>query len=190
MSRTYIALDTETTGLSPERDAITEIGAVKFQQGRVIGEWSSLINPFRTLPYKIQQLTGITQSDVDGAPPLRAVARSLQDFVRDLPIIGHNVSFDLAFLNNAGMFVDNPRIDTFELASILLPHASRYSLSMLTAELGIELSNAHRALNDARATKRPVSRAPGTCVRNGATHYPGHQPSGWEVELAAQDCVS
>jgi len=153
MSRTYVALDIETTGLNPERDAITEIGAVKFQQGHVIGEWSSLINPFRPLPYKIQQLTGITQSDVDNAPPLRKVARSLQDFVRDLPIIGHNVSFDLAFLNNAGLFVGNPHIDTFELASILMPHASRYSLSMLSTELGIELDNAHRALADARATK-------------------------------------
>ena len=73
MSRTYVALDIETTGLSPERDAITEIGAVKFSQDTIIAEWSSLVNPFRSLSYKIQQLTGISQADVDGAPPLRTL---------------------------------------------------------------------------------------------------------------------
>lgn len=153
MSKTYIALDIETTGLSPERDAITEIGVVKFRQDCVLAEWSSLVNPFRSLSYKIQQLTGITQSDVDGAPPLRSLVSSLQDFVRDLPIIGHNVAFDLSFLNSEGLFLNNPSIDTFEMAGILLPHAGRYSLSRLAEDLGIDLSNAHRALNDARATK-------------------------------------
>ena len=153
MSKTYIALDIETTGLSPERDAITEIGVVKFRQDRVLAEWSSLVNPFRSLSYKIQQLTGITQSDVDGAPPLHSLVSSLQDFVRDLPIIGHNVAFDLSFLNNERLFLNNPSIDTFEMAGILLPHAGRYSLSRLAGDLGIDLSNAHRALNDARATK-------------------------------------
>ena len=153
MSKTYIALDIETTGLSSERDTIIEIGVVKFRQDRVLAEWSSLVNPFRPLPYKIQQLTGISQPEVDKAPPLRSLLSSLQDFVRDLPIVGHNVAFDLSFLRNERLFLSNPYIDTFEMASILLPHASRYSLSMLTDDLGIRLSNAHRALSDARATK-------------------------------------
>ena len=149
MSRTYVALDIETTGLSPERDAITEIGAVKFSQDTVLAEWSSLVNPFRSLSYKIQQLTGISQADVDGAPPLGSLVHSLKDFVRDLPIIGHNVAFDLSFFHKEGLFLNNPSIDTFEMAGILLPHASRYSLSRLAEYLGIDLSNAHRALHDA-----------------------------------------
>ncbi len=153
MSKTYIALDIETTGLSPEHDAIIEIGAVKFQGRGCIGEFSSLVNPARAIPFKIQQLTGIAQAQVDKAPALRAVVPRLQDFVRDLTVIGHNVSFDLSFFQRAGFLQGNPSIDTFELASILMPHASRYSLGMLTEELGISLPDAHRALNDARAAK-------------------------------------
>ena len=153
MSKVYIALDIETTGLNAERDAIIEIGAVKFRQDRTLAEWSSLVNPFRPLPYKIQQLTGISQAEVDNAPPLRSLLPALRDFVRDLPIVGHNVAFDLSFCHTEKLFLDNPYIDTFELASILMPHASRYSLSMLTDELGIRLPSAHRALHDARAAR-------------------------------------
>ena len=153
VNKTYVALDLETTGLSPERDAIIEIGAVKFEGHRVVKEWSTLVNPQRPIPYKIQQLTGISQSQVDAAPGLRPAMTLLADFVRDLPVIGHNVAFDLAFLQRGGQFGANASIDTFELASILIPHAGRYSLSMLTAELGITIRDAHRALADARAAK-------------------------------------
>ena len=153
MSKTYIALDVETTGLNPEHDAIIEIGVVKFAEDRVLAEWSNLVNPHRPLPYKIQQLTGINPGQLEEAPSLRSLMPDLQDFVRDLPIVGHNIAFDLSFFRQQGCFLNNPSIDTFELASILMPHASRYSLSMLTAELGIALPNAHRALHDARAAR-------------------------------------
>lgn len=153
MSRIYVALDLETTGLRPEHDAIIEIGAVKFRENEVLETWSSLINPQRSIPHKITQLTGITQAEVDQAPTLSSVIGPLRSFVKDYPIVGHNVPFDLRFLERHDLFLDNPAIDTFELASILLPHAARYSLGILADTLSITFPTRHRALDDALATK-------------------------------------
>jgi predicted DnaQ family exonuclease/DinG family helicase len=153
MSRIYVALDLETTGLRPERDAIIEIGAVKFRENEVLETWSSLVNPQRPIPHKITQLTGITQVEADQAPTLSSVISPLRSFVKDYPIVGHNVPFDLGFLKRYNLFLDNSAIDTFELASILLPHAARYSLGTLADALGITFPTRHRALDDALATK-------------------------------------
>jgi predicted DnaQ family exonuclease/DinG family helicase len=153
MSRIYVALDLETTGLRPEHDVIIEIGAVKFREDEVLETWSSLINPQRSIPHKITQLTGITEAETNQAPTLSSVISPLRSFVKDYPIVGHNVSFDLGFLKRHDLFLDNPSIDTFELASILLPHAARYSLGTLADALGITFPTRHRALDDALATK-------------------------------------
>jgi len=124
----YVAIDLETTGLDPERDAIIEIGAVRFRGDQVLGTFESLVNPGRPIPYSIQPLTGIKPDDVRHAPPLASVLPRLRRLVGDQPIVGHNVGFDLSFLGRHDLFRDNPAIDTFELASILLPHAGRYNL--------------------------------------------------------------
>jgi DNA polymerase-3 subunit epsilon/ATP-dependent DNA helicase DinG len=153
MSRIYVALDLETTGLRPERDAIIEIGAVKFRENEVLETWSSLVNPQRPVPHKITQLTGITQAEANQAPTISSVISPLRSFVKDYPIVGHNVPFDLSFLKQHNLFLENPAIDTFELASILLPHAARYSLGTLADALGITFPTRHRALEDALATK-------------------------------------
>jgi ATP-dependent DNA helicase DinG len=153
MSRIYVALDLETTGLNPERDAITEIGVVKFRDEQVLETWSSLVNPQRPIPYRVQQLTGITQEEVDTAPVLPSLIGTLLSFVKDYPIVGHSVSFDLGFLNRQGVFLGNLAIDTFELASVLLPHVARYSLGKLAEALNIRFPTRHRALEDALATK-------------------------------------
>lgn len=154
MSRVYVSLDLETTGLNPERDAILEIGAVRFRGGRVLDTFGTLVDPGRPIPLKIQQLTNITPEDVAGAPPLRQVLPRLRRFVGEHPIIAHNVSFDLGFLKKHGLFQTNAAIDTFELASILLPFAPRYSLTILANHLNIDAtgSQAHRALDDAQLT--------------------------------------
>lgn len=150
--RIYTAIDLETTGLDPQRDAIIEIGAVKFRGDEVLEEWSSLVNPGRSIPEAITDLTGISNSMVQGAPSLRDALPRLSSFVRDLPVVGHNVSFDLAFLNRCHVLTDNSSLDTFELAGILVPHAGRYGLGALAHELGIDLPATHRALDDARVT--------------------------------------
>ena len=151
MSRTYIALDLETTGLNADHDAIIEIGAVRSQGAEVLDTFSTFVNPGRTIPLQITELTGIRDQDVADAPSLHAVLPRLRRFVGRSPIVGHNVAFDLGFLQRHVPF-DNENFDTFELASVLMPHAQRYSLGALAGLLGIELVQAHRALDDARAT--------------------------------------
>jgi len=148
-----VALDIETTGLDPQKDAIIEIGAVRFNGHRVEAEWSTLINPGRPIPPFITQLTGITDQMVLQAPPIRAVLADLADFVGNLPIIGHNINFDLSFLQRYKILLTNEIIDTYEMAAVLLPGASRYNLNALAHALEVPYPATHRALDDAHATR-------------------------------------
>lgn len=148
-----VALDIETTGLDPERDAIIEIGVVRFTSRRVEDEWSTLINPGRPIPPFITQLTGINDQMVREAPPIRAVIAHLRDIVGDLPVLGHSVRFDLSFLRRYGILGLNDVLDTYELAAVLMPTAGRYNLGALAQALSIPLPATHRALDDARVTR-------------------------------------
>lgn len=152
MPQTYVALDLETTGLDAERDAIIEIGAVKFRGDEALDTFSTLVDPGRPIPRDITVLTGITDKDVRGAPGLHDVLPRFARFVGERPIVGHSVDFDLEFLQRHSRQFDNEYLDTFELAGVLLPHADRYSLSRLAQMLGVELEQAHRALDDAMAS--------------------------------------
>jgi len=149
----YVALDIETTGLDSNRDAIIEIGAVRFNERRVEDEWTSLINPGRQIPDFITGLTGIDNAMVRQAPGLRDIAHELDAFVGDAPVIGHNVRFDLGFLQKAGILRYNEVIDTYELAAVLMPSAPRYNLGSLGGQLGVLLPATHRALDDAKVTQ-------------------------------------
>jgi ATP-dependent DNA helicase DinG len=160
----FVALDLETTGLDSMTDAIIEFGAVRFRDGEVTAEYSTLINPGRPIPPEITTLTGISNEDFlaklhkpgepaqSAAPSLAQALSAIQTFVGNAPIIGHNIGFDLSFLYPHGLFQNNLLIDTYDLAAILMPGATRYSLSSLARQLNIELTEAHRALNDARAS--------------------------------------
>ncbi|HSF82343.1 MAG TPA: helicase C-terminal domain-containing protein [Anaerolineales bacterium] len=148
-----VALDLETTGLDPKKDAIIEIGAVRFNGRRVEAEWSSLINPGRPIPPFITQLTGITDQMVLRAPPIKAVLSDLEGFAGDVPILGHNVNFDLSFIRRQKILANNMPLDTYELASVLLPNADRYNLGALAQALNVPLQATHRALDDAHATR-------------------------------------
>ncbi len=150
-----VAIDLETTGLDPRRDAIIEIGAVRFNEDGIQQEWSTFVNPGRPIPSFITQLTGIHNEDVINAPSIRSAAAELAVFCEESPILGQNISFDLGFIRQYGVLMDNPVLDTFELASILLPTARRYNLGALGVELGIPIDeDLHRALNDARLTSQ------------------------------------
>src|SRR5687768_4255657 len=138
MSRIYVAVDLETTGLAAERDAILEIGAVKFRvpttpgdTPAIVDRWTTLVHPDRPVPYRITRLTGISQAEVERAPRLSQVLDELRSFIGNYPVIGHNVAFELAFLQRHGLLMGQAHLDTFELASILLPDAPRYSLGQL-----------------------------------------------------------
>jgi len=147
-----VSLDIETTGLDPRSDTIIEIGAVRFSGSRVENEWTTLVNPGKPIPSFITQLTGISNEMVRNAPPIKAVIQDLANFVGNLPVLGHNVRFDLSFLQQQNILLENESLDTYELASILMPCASRYNLGALGQQLGIPLPATHRALDDARVT--------------------------------------
>lgn len=149
MPRTFIALDLETTGLDKDRDAIIEFGAVKFRDDMPVDRYSTLINPGRPLPYEITQLTGITDRDLIGKPRFDQVATTIMRFVSGAAVVGHNVGFDLGFLHGQGLLIENQGLDTWELATILLPGLPGYSLGVLAERLGLGMAGQHRALEDA-----------------------------------------
>jgi len=153
VSEIFVSLDLETTGLDPQSDEIIEIGAVKFQGGEVVETYHTLVKPYRPLPYRIQVLTGITPREVNSAPPLAVVLGDLVSFIGDHPIIGQSIAFDLSFLSEKGISLTPQVYDTFELATILLPTLSDYSLSAVAEELGISFPLQHRALPDAMVAK-------------------------------------
>ncbi len=148
----YVTLDLETTGLDPDRDTIIEIGAVKFQGHRVLDSFQTLVNPYREIPPAIVRLTGIAQRSVDRAPPFAAVAGELSEFLGALPVVGHHVSFDLGFLAKQGLRLENEVYDTWDLAAVVLPSSTSYSLSELASGFKAEHRQPHRALSDAQAT--------------------------------------
>lgn len=149
MGSNLIAIDLETTGLDPTQDRIIEIGAVKFDEHEIIGQWQTFVNPGRAIPTHITQLTGISNVQVAKAPSISAALPQLKKFVEDAPLVGHNVRFDLAFLHSSGFDTSNFIVDTYAVASAMLPSAPRYALSSIASYLHVPVIEAHRALNDA-----------------------------------------
>ena len=153
MKNTLVALDIETTGLDPKNDKIIEIGAVRFSGTKIEDEFNSLINPGKNIPPFISQLTGITDAMVRGAPPVEEVIEQLADFVKDAPVVGHNVKFDLSFLKKQGVLKQNKAIDTYEMAAVVLPAEGRYNLRALRQSLSVPMKATHRALDDTKVTQ-------------------------------------
>lgn len=151
--RVYAAVDLETTGLDKARHRIIEIGAVKFRGREILDEFQTYVNPYTSIPQFVRRLTGIRQEDVDRAPPFASVSVALEEFLDDVPVIGHNVAFDVGFLQENGLPMTNVAYDTWDMASVLLPEASEYSLSLLAKSLGIDPDSPHRALDDAQVTR-------------------------------------
>src|SRR5581483_3270818 len=144
-----VALDLETTGLHVEQDAILEVAAIKFQGTEILDTFESFVSPGRSIPYRVQRLTGIKPELLTGAPPFTAIAHKLQTFLGDFPIVGHSIPFDVSFLRRWGLARANPLIDTFELATVLLPSLSSYNLGQVAQTLGIQVPlDRHRAMVD------------------------------------------
>lgn len=145
-----VAIDLETTGLLSDQDSIIEVGAIKFAGDEILDTFESFVAPRTPLPYRVQRLTGIRRSDLVGAPSFGELADSLRTFLGDYPLVGHSVPFDAAFLRRVGLAKRNPLVDTYELASALLPDLPSYTLEAVGAALGVASPTHHRALADAR----------------------------------------
>ena len=154
----FCILDLETTGTAPDASGITEIGAVLYRGGELLGTFQTLVNPGQEIPPFITVLTGITHSMVIGAPKIDEVFPSFLEFLGDAVIVGHNVRFDLSFLNAAAMHLGYGRlpnrwVDTLGLARRLLRKEVRnLKLDTLAAHLRSPHKPRHRALDDAQAT--------------------------------------
>ncbi|WP_301546990.1 DEDD exonuclease domain-containing protein [Gordonia sp. X0973] len=155
----FVVVDLETTGGSPERDAITEIGAVRICGGEVVGEFATLVDPGRPIPTEIVTLTGITEAMVVAAPTIGEVLPAFLEFARGSVLVAHNSRFDLGFLtasaNRLGLDWHFPAtLCTVALARRVLTReeAPAVRLSALAALFDATTTPTHRALDDARAT--------------------------------------
>jgi DNA polymerase III epsilon subunit family exonuclease len=154
---TFVVVDVETTGLSPEAGSITEIAMIKMRKRMIFDEFVSLVNPEMSIPYNITALTGIDDLMVAGAPTSSEVAPQIADFLAGGLFTAHNAPFDLGFVNstlNKGKIdsIQWPVLCTCKLARRLLPFLPSKSLGPVAEALGIRNSSRHRAAGDAIAT--------------------------------------
>lgn len=153
---TFVVFDIETTGLSAVNDMITEIGAIKVENGKIIDTFSQLINPERPIPEKITNLTGITDDMVKDKPTIGEIINDFKEFIKDHVLVAHNASFDVGFIREKfklfNLDLNNPVLDTLELSRAVFPDLKSHKLNIIANHLNIELINHHRAVDDAKAT--------------------------------------
>ncbi len=150
----FIVLDIESTGVDPKRDDIIELSAVKLNdKGEIIDILDTLVAT-KQLPLRplVTALTGIKDEDLDGQPTLEEILPKVESFVRDLPIVGHNISFDVEFLHAKGLALKGDLLDTLELAQTILPKQPSYSLEGLSWRFNFSHQPSHRAMADVLAT--------------------------------------
>ncbi len=155
---TFCVIDVETTGGGPQTCSLTEVAAAKFRGGECLGTFATLVDPNDAIPPFISALTGITDDMVRDAPSVPGVLPAFVEFVHGAVLVGHNVDFDLSFLNaaleeNDRLPLDNLVVDTLALARRLVdPDVPNCRLSTLASGLELEHRPAHRALDDVMAT--------------------------------------
>ena len=154
LDRPLIFLDLETTGSSASRDRITEIGLIAIENGRHVGEWSTLVNPEMGIPPFIESLTGINDDMVASAPTFAEIAGELKSRLDGRLLIAHNARFDYGFLVNEFQRLDivyqSDVLCTVRLSRKLFPGHARHNLDTLMQRHGVDCSARHRALGDAR----------------------------------------
>ena len=151
----YVVVDVETTGGRGKQHRVTEIGAVRVRNGRLLEKYSTLLNPERSIPPNISRLTGITPEMVMDAPYFADIADEFERFLGDAIFVAHNVEFDYGFIAREfarqGRSFRMPKLCTCASMRRLYPGRKSYSLDNLCRDFGIALDNHHRALCDAEA---------------------------------------
>ena len=148
--------DLETTGFSPKKNKIIEIGAVKVQQGKITERFSTFVNPQIPIPFDIEELTGIRDDMVIDAPLIEEILPKFMEFCRDCVMVAHNAEFDMSFIQknceDLHLDCDFTVADTVAMARFLLPQLNRYKLDTVAKAVGVSLENHHRAVDDAACT--------------------------------------
>ena len=151
-----VVFDLETTGFSPVSNRIIEIGAVKVEKGVITDRFSTFVNPQVPIPFRIEELTGINDNMVLGAPTIEEVLPQFLEFIGDAILAAHNASFDVSFIEEnmrrLGLEKEFTYVDTVGLARVLLPQLNRFKLDTVAKALHVPLQNHHRAVDDAECT--------------------------------------
>ena len=151
-----MVFDIETTGFSAVTDRIIEIGAVKVEDGKITDKFSTFVNPKRPIPFRITELTGITDEMVIGSLDIETILPQFIEFIGDAVLVAHNASFDVGFIEQnckrQKIEADFTYVDTVALARVLLPALNRFKLDTVAKALNISLENHHRAVDDAGCT--------------------------------------
>lgn len=153
----FCVIDLETTGGNPETEKIIEIGMVKIEHRKISEERSFLVNPQKDIPDFVQKLTGIRKADVEHSPKIEEVIDEIVQFIGDSILVAHNTSFDIPFLNGVLKKLQRPTLDnkvicTNIMTKYLIPDIMSSNLNYMSQIFGISHSQAHRAIEDARAT--------------------------------------
>ena len=156
----YVVFDLETTGAKTPPCRITEIGAYRVNNGEIVAEFHTLVNPEMPIPFFISMLTGITDAMVVNAPKFSEVVDAFLAFIGDSVLVAHNAGFDMRFLNHevGRIYEDyrlgNPSLCTVQLSRNLLPDIDNHRLKTVAEYFSVELVNHHRANADALATAK------------------------------------
>ena len=156
LNDSYVVFDLETTGLSPDKNKIIEIGAVKVVDGAITERFSTFVNPEVPIPYNIEQLTSIKDDMVLDAPRIEEILPEFMKFCEGTVMVAHNAEFDTGFIRKncerMGLPFDFTIADTMALARILLPQLNRFKLDTVAKAVGVSLDHHHRAVDDAACT--------------------------------------
>ena len=152
----YVVFDIETTGFSPVKNRIIEIGAVKVSGGEIVDRFSTFVNPQTPIPFEIEKLTGIHDDMVMDSPTIETVLPEFLEFCGEAVLVAHNANFDMSFIKENARRLNIPKeftyVDTVGIARLLLPNQAKHTLDAVAKTLGISLENHHRAVDDAGAT--------------------------------------
>lgn len=192
----FVVVDLETTGMRPGVGKITEIGAVRIEGLRQVSTFETLVNPQRSIPPKVVEITGITAGMLVGAPRIEEVMPHLLDFLDGAVIVAHNALFDLSFLNYEiarlrGRRLGDGAIDTVPLSRCAVPGLVNYKLGTVANALGSPVAASHRALADALATAHVFLTCVGRLQERDVTHLndlrthidPGHKRDRYKLAL-------
>ena len=169
----FVVFDIETTGFSPTKNRIIEIGAVKVSGGKIVDRFSTFVDPLTPIPYEIEKLTGITDDMVMGAEQIDKVLPQFLAFCENCILVAHNAQFDMSFLmencDMQGISHDFTYVDTVGIARIFLPGQKKHTLDAVAKSLGVSLENHHRAVDDAEATAEIFVKLIGLMEKEGIT---------------------
>lgn len=143
----FVAIDVETTGLSPIKNELIEISAIKYRKDKKLDTFSTLIRPKERIPYYITNITGITNEMVQNSPQVEEVMPQIKEFIGNCPIVAHNANFDFQFIQNNSnhYFSKNRVIDTVPIGRKLYPQLENHKLGTIAKHIGITEDGFHRA---------------------------------------------